>query len=336
MKLHTFGRSMDGLTLYAVSSDGTMGVFSFDPEEMEGIAPLAAQKDYLKKFGFEPPPLPTGFSHHQAPKEASSSQMTPPPSPPVAKADSQAQSQTFGAMSNGNGVNKLIAKRNNKKRVQPKLVGSTNAGPSTVSHVSRAPVSDFPHGITSDSFDEPSASISAALPVRSHSPSRSPSIQSRSRLSSSVSNGFGEGFDDVEMSDAHTSMQVPISSLAVEESISVKGKRKISDLLDDERPAKARTLGGDRAREKVDVKELSGRGGFVHRDFGGTSASVMLRAPPLLNYLSAKVDGSQDLLEARNSEESGECTILAIYHVLNLVRRSLRSHICQRETDTVA
>lgn len=303
---------MDGLTLYAVSSDGTMGVFSFDAEELEGIAPLAAQKDYLKKFGFEPAPLPTGFSHKQAPKEASTSQITPPPSPPDTKPEpqSQTQSQPFGAM-NGNGVNKLVAKRNTKKRVQPKFVGSlTTAGPSTSQPSARAPTSNFIHGITSDSFDDPSAStsISAALPFRSASPSRSPSVQSQSHLSSAVSNTFGasDGFDDVEMMDAQSSMQVPISSLNGDNATTIKGKRKISDLLDDDRPSKARTLGGDRAREKVVIKQIAEGSRVVQRDFAGTSASAMLHSLPLLNFLSAKVEGTQDVLEIHNKEDKSE------------------------------
>lgn len=305
---------MDGLTLYAVSSDGTMGVFSFDAEELEGIAPLAAQKEYLKKFGFEPEPLPTGFSHKQAQKEASTSQMTPPPSPPDVKPEiqSQTQSQPFSTMTNGGGVNKLIAKRNTKKRVQPKFVGSlTSAGPSVSQQLSRPPATDFPHGITSDSFDDPSgsSSISTALPFRSASPSRSPSIQSRSRLSSTVSNNFGasDGFDDVEMQDVQSSMQVPISAMANgDDSSPVKGKRKISDLLDDDRPSKARTLGGDRTREKVVVKQIGEAVGPVQRDFAGTSASAMLRSLPLLNFLNAKIEGSQDVFEAHNKEEKSE------------------------------
>ncbi len=59
-------RSWDGLTLYAVSSDGTLGVFNFDKEELEGIAPRDSQTVYLQKFGFISPPLPAGYTHAPA------------------------------------------------------------------------------------------------------------------------------------------------------------------------------------------------------------------------------------------------------------------------------
>ncbi|KAE9396447.1 WD40 repeat-like protein [Gymnopus androsaceus JB14] len=55
--------SWDGMTLYAASSDGTIAVFDFEPDELEGIAPHSVQEQYLSKFGFTPPPLPEGYSH---------------------------------------------------------------------------------------------------------------------------------------------------------------------------------------------------------------------------------------------------------------------------------
>ncbi|KAF9260575.1 WD40 repeat-like protein [Marasmius fiardii PR-910] len=58
--------SWDGMTLYAASSDGTIAVFDFEPDELEGIAPHSVQEQYLAKFGFEPPPLPSNYSHAAA------------------------------------------------------------------------------------------------------------------------------------------------------------------------------------------------------------------------------------------------------------------------------
>ena len=55
--------SADGLTLYAVSSDGTLACLAFDAAELEGRASKEAQKQYLSKFGFVPPPLPSGYAH---------------------------------------------------------------------------------------------------------------------------------------------------------------------------------------------------------------------------------------------------------------------------------
>ena len=60
ISLLTYCRCKDSLTLYAVSSDGTMAIFSFNATEMGGIAPQSAQEQYLKRFGFAVTPLPEG------------------------------------------------------------------------------------------------------------------------------------------------------------------------------------------------------------------------------------------------------------------------------------
>ncbi|THG95185.1 hypothetical protein EW026_g6424 [Hermanssonia centrifuga] len=135
MVIYSRVRTSDGLTLYAVSSDGTMAVFSFDPDELEGISPLSAQEQYLKKFGFTIPPLPDGFSHQ--PKQADTdTRMTPPPSPVRAQSvAAPSQDLGFGSSSNGGEhVNKLVAKRNTKKkRIQPTFMG-TLTGPQEYKH----------------------------------------------------------------------------------------------------------------------------------------------------------------------------------------------------------
>jgi hypothetical protein len=114
------------LTLYAASSDGTIAVFNFDPEELEGIAPHSAQEQYLKKFDFVPPPVPEGYSHSiPIPAQGSSSismRITPPPSPHSHSSPPRSQSHTgFGHTVNGGGerVNMLVAKRRDKKKVVP-------------------------------------------------------------------------------------------------------------------------------------------------------------------------------------------------------------------------
>ena len=121
----TMRRSWDGLTLYAVSSDGTLAAFCFDAEELEGIAPHSVQQQYLQKFGFTLPPLPEGWSHTSPPVASSGQRMTPPPSP------NRPSHQThglngFGAPSTSNShevVNTLIAKRNTKRRAQLQSLG---------------------------------------------------------------------------------------------------------------------------------------------------------------------------------------------------------------------
>jgi protein HIRA/HIR1 len=113
--------------LYAASSDGTLGVFDFDPEELEGIAPHSVQEQYLQKFDFVPPPIPEGYSHnlpshmHYRPHLT---RITPPPSPVQSQSQTTApESQNgFGHSVNGDGgerVNMLVAKRKVKRKVVP-------------------------------------------------------------------------------------------------------------------------------------------------------------------------------------------------------------------------
>jgi protein HIRA/HIR1 len=290
-------RSLDGLTLYAVSSDGTMGVFHFDPEEMEGLCPLSAQKDYLKKFGYEPPPLRVGFSHQGSPAVV-----------PEIKVDVPARANSVGQPSNG--VNTLIAKRNTKKRVP--LVGATPA-PTQSSKIQPSPTAASRHnppsisaGITSYSFDDPTDSGRMQLDqLISASSSRSPTVSSWNRNARYPSDHF-PGNEDVEMLDAHSDMSVQISSLNDDETFSTRGKRKISDLIDDGRPVKARTLGGDQGRRERPVVREIASGSNVGQNFAQSSNSVLLPTPPLLNFLTAKVDGAQDVLECLNKVDEGE------------------------------
>ncbi|VDC03743.1 unnamed protein product [Peniophora sp. CBMAI 1063] len=123
--------SNDGLVLYAVSSDGTLAAFAFDAHELEGLAPIEAQKQYLTKFGFELPDLPAGYSHTQ----------TPPPS------NSATPVPTVNA-NGGEVVNTLVAKRNVKKRVSLARPGDRFADvPSAAfpkNHQTEPPVNDSP------------------------------------------------------------------------------------------------------------------------------------------------------------------------------------------------
>lgn len=114
------------------------------------------------------------------------------------------------------------------------------------------------------------------------------------------------------MFDAHSDMSVKISSLNDEEAVGTRGKRKISDLIDDGRPVKARTLGGDQGRrEKPVVKEIVS-GLNVGQNLAQSSTSVLLPTPPLLNFLVAKVDGTQDVLECLNKVDEGKAGLRLI------------------------
>ncbi|KAG5643708.1 hypothetical protein DXG03_009757 [Asterophora parasitica] len=270
--------SWDGLTLYAASSDGTLAVFNFDPEELEGIAPHSVQEQYLTKFGFNPPPLPDGYSHVST---KDSSQITPPPSP-----GGQKQSQSTGFnQHNGGGerINMLVAKRGNKKRANltsvPSAGTSTNgiAGPSR----STAPISNRAH-----LMPLPGGS-SSSFPLPSEQP-----------------------FADVDMD-----LDVPIDSLDTPMSpMHARGKRKASaviDLTDEGKPSKARTLGGDRVQEHVPVKEIGAIEGGTRVAWGG-QAGTRLPVPSLLTSLTAEIEGSDDLFEGRNSEDDAPTEVMYV------------------------
>lgn len=135
--------------------------------------------------------------------------------------------------------------------------------------------------------------------------SRSPTISSWNRNARHPSDNF-LGKEDIEMHDAHSDMSVQISSLNDEEMFSTRGKRKISDLIDDGRPVKARTLGGDQGRrERPAVREIVS-GSNLSQNFAQSSSSILLPIPPLLNFIAAKVDGVQDVLECLNKVDEGE------------------------------
>ncbi|RPD71765.1 WD40 repeat-like protein [Lentinus tigrinus ALCF2SS1-7] len=281
--------SADGLTLYAVSSDGTMAVFSFDSSEMEGIAPLSAQEQYLKRFGFSPPPLPEGYSHLSAlePAKPQPNRITPPPSP-------RAQSQDFGSAANaapgGEQVHTLVAKRKPKKRIQPTFAGS----------IASSIPSSSTNGISA------TAARSSNIPI---------SVPSTSALPLSVSqpfgtstSSFGLGLSMGESADFPMDLdgEVRISSLDTG-AHNGKGKRKAGDDLDDRLASKPRTLGGDRVRDTVPVRPLAGRAapppvGGAGMWAEGSVLAGRLEPPQLVTYLKATVEGSEDVFEGRNAE----------------------------------
>ena len=320
-------RSRDGYTLYAVSSDGTMAVLSFDPDELEGLAPFTAQEKYFTKFGFVPPPLPVGYSHSSLPPAARQGEqrdqrITPPPSPKhnaaTAHAHDYAQSG-FGSSQDQGGerINRLVAKRKTGKRIQTTFMGSLGANipsaatPSTSAIAPPPPMqsSSKPPTTNGRSFHE----ITGIVPS-SHRVSSPPQQQPQPYSTST-------GFDDVLMNgdggelrypseeqDVDMSTDVPIASFDTS-GRAAKGKRKAStaDLLD-EKPVKPRTLGGDRVRDVVAVREISGgiAGGVVSSPTGlSSSVAGRLPVPSVLTYLKATIEGSEDLFEGRNSEDGG-------------------------------
>ena len=280
-----------------------MAVFSFDSVEMEGIAPQSAQEQYLKRFGFIPPPLPDGYSHLSAmePAKPQTNRITPPPSP-------RAQSQDFGSATNaapgGEQVHTLVAKRKPKKRIQPTFAGSIS---------SNIPSSST-NGIGANSVFGTSstrAPVSSSIPISVPSTSALPLSVSQPFGASSSS--FGLGLHTGESSDFPMDLdgEVRISSLDTGMP-NGKGKRKAGDDLDDRLASKARTLGGDRVRENVPVRPLTGRtqpaplaGAGAGMWAEGSGLAGRLEPPQLVTYLKATVEGSEDLFEGRNAEGDG-------------------------------
>lgn len=251
-------------------------MFDFDAEELEGIAPYNAQMQYLQKFGFVTPPVPEGYSHGTKYRDNDAppvSRITPPPSP-TPRATSQSTQSGFGttAVNGGEYINKLVAKKSTKKRVHPLLMSSIPSA-ATVPPTREPPPPELRPPASKPKLASPSVS-----PV--------PSMR---------------GFDaDIEMGGP-MDMDVPIDSLEQTPEMG-RGKRKAS-VLDDELPVKSRTLGDGLPRESVAVREIASASErweaprLLHAD--------VLPSPSILTFLSSKVDGSEDVLEARNSEGDG-------------------------------
>nr|GAT54809.1 predicted protein [Mycena chlorophos] len=278
--------SWDGLTLYAVSSDGTLAAFNFDPDELEGICSHSLQTEYLKKFGNHLLNVP---AHHNA-------RLTPPPSP---KSESQSHSQAFSqpvqqngfgnAAGGGEQVNVLVAKRGGKKRVGL----TTMTMPITKPVTPQMPLSQPPPPISQPSsmghqngFAGPSlsgVSISKRGQQMQQQQERAPSVF------------------DIDADTWGSASDVRIDSL--EEG---GRKRKAANGLEGEESKRPRTLGGDRKRVVVPVKELSMGPPPTPRVYSGaesTAATVSLPVPRVLTKITATVEGSDEVFEAVNSED---------------------------------
>lgn len=284
--------SWDGMTLYAVSSDGTIGVFDFDPEELEGIATHETQKEYLQKFNFSLPPVPEGYSHTDKPRTSFADNGTA----------TSPSTMGFGNLNGSERVNVLVAKRGKKKRVSLSAAneavnGTITAGPASI--LKRA---ELMH-VDDTAKHTPASTSTSVMRPRSFFDRMCDSWEQQD-----WEKAREKGIEDVGM-DVEMAADVPITA------IDSKGKRKASnviDLTEDGRPTmKARTLGGDRLRDNLPVKEIdTGRG----RGEGGMVSiwnSVVLETrgvlpvPPLLTSMSAEVEGSDDVFESRNSEDDG-------------------------------
>lgn len=108
-------------------------------------------------------------------------------------------------------------------------------------------------------------------------------------------------------------MQVPIDAWEG----NAKKKRDDSDGASAAgRPTKARTLGGDRAREPAGpVRELRGAlpGEVLAPSFDGANAGVRLEIPSVKTHISVRLEDKEDIFEGRNYEE-----LNSLYFLLSL------------------
>ncbi|KAF8956290.1 histone transcription regulator 1 [Flammula alnicola] len=324
--------SWDGLTLYAASSDGTIAAFQFDATELEGIATHADQEQYLAKFGFTPPPLPEGYSHVSKQEPAN---ITLAQTKQVNGFDPRTGSHAPEK------VNILVAKRAPKDKKRASLVPNPAsavptsrmtpvAGPA----VPPPPSSAQPNGISTGprraqltqipdakpqslAMQTPSHSFSSSFPAPSEQPFVDPSDKW------SRHGDLGQPMD----------LDVPIDAFETGAQAGAKGKRKASSIIDltDEIPPnakaiKARTLGGDRPVEVHVPKAISKwtasappsramgaeRVGTWAGGSGIGRMEPLLPTAPLLTYLSSEVEGTNDVLEAKNVEETGTTEVAFI------------------------
>ena len=305
------------MTLYAASSDGTIAVLNFDPAELEGIASHSDQEQYLAKFGFNLPPLPEGYSH--TPKQDAMNSRVPAQT-------QQAAANGFDARTAQNEeekVNILVAKRAPKDKKRLNLV-PTAASSTPVSKPIPSPIPIS----TSTVNGAPGSKRASLITIHDSKPPHSHSIQSPHP---SFSNSFPlpseqpfvDAPDSWNKQDVGQLMDLDLPMDLVGVPISTtggggaKGKRKASSIIDlttednSKAAVKARTLGGDRPVEIHVPKEISiwkaGSTAGPPRSTHGTDPfRAVLPTPPLLTYLSAEVEGTDDILESRNIEEDGE------------------------------
>ncbi|EAU82822.2 transcription corepressor [Coprinopsis cinerea okayama7 len=275
--------SWDGLTLYAASSDGTIAVLGFTPEELEGIAPHSVQQEYLKKFDFSLPPPPPGYDHVDANEAAAATPMPAPQTMDVPK-----------TIVGGEQVNQLVARRGKPKKRAALIPSASTSGlaqnPGSIS----APVSK--RAMLSQVPDSRTFSSSAKI------------------SDFGGDHGFGSPFDQAFEAPrswasrpagdvgAPMDIDVPIDAL---DGNGKKGKRAIIDLTEEDGKPRGRTLGGDRKVEAPGMaKALSGwgEGATGEPSRQQVYSATLIQSPPLLSYLSTEAEEMECLLEAKNND----------------------------------
>lgn len=311
--------SLDGLTLYACSSDGSIAVFAFEPGEIEGIAPTSVQKQYLQKYGFVPSPPPIRLQN-----------------PPVQQEPRVIGTpEGFGGSSNfsTNGqINQLVARRGGKKRIQPTFLGSSES-PAPTSQAAFVPSQQRQGAATSDLstsiFAQPyESAMNGALPpshtiqtatgvyMTSHQPQVNDDWQMYPSEAYPASSSYHP-----DLSRGSPSMMVDNDRPGISTySDSSKSRRKANDTDLDIPRGRARTLGGDYVRETGPVRELrpdndlpSGGGPMNIRYRENFRDHVyILNIPSIKTFLSVRVEGTEDVLEGANFESGRPAEVIFV------------------------
>ncbi|GJJ10789.1 hypothetical protein Clacol_005017 [Clathrus columnatus] len=327
--------SLDGLTLYACSSDGSIAVFSFEEGEIEGIAPTSVQKQYLQKYGYVPAPPPTRAQDPLSQSE------------PHAIGTGEGFGSNSSFSTNGSGhINKLIARRGGKKRIQPTFVGTLGGGGSSGSPASSsqptftAPPQPPQRVTTPDrSFNQTfDSAINGIHSTATQGITSTPFGASRQPPPSNdewrmYSSDSHQGMSAYHSTGDHTRRVSP-SSMSLDNggvggpnidvfnnSIESKSRRKPNDNMEVDIPrGRARTLGGDHVRESGAVREIRGD----HDIAGGIAPSSNVRfrgdgwrdhvlsIPSVKTFLSVRVEGTEDVLEGANFDDGRPTEVLFV------------------------
>jgi protein HIRA/HIR1 len=263
------------MTLYAASSDGTIAVFNFEPDEMEGIAPHSVQEQYLSKFNFVPPELPDGYSHNVAPTTIQVQTASIP--------------NTFDSQMNGSGeqVNVLVA---NTKKKRANLT------------------------------------TRSSVPSAGGPPPPTSKIQAQVQQTFSSSNSFFPAPDEQPFGDVDM-----VSMDAFD--LGHKGKGRATE--EDVKPM-YRTLGGDRPRQMIPIRELgnaSASTNVIGQGQGGYLSGINLVVPAVMSKVSVPAEATNDgVFEAINGEEGNVLMFLenrkCLFMIDVLCRWCYRDYVC--------
>ena len=307
------------MTLYACSSDGTIGVFDFDATELEGIAPLSVQAEYLKLFNFSPPPVP---QYYQAPALLREPPHTMYSTPAPLPMDHSLPAREEPPNPNVSG--------RKKRRIKPVFV----------SHLSGLPNGMSGHPTVNGTTPQPSYSSASQVPQPFGAPQLpDPTYNTTRDLYQSAAPQFSNyvdprtqphGYSEQERFPSHSSS---FASNQVPQMDAIRNDSKMEAFHNGDRPEdsrdmwdsiegvsvgqsdalrlpKARTLGGDRRREPMGpIKDIRRPSGMTSMDIDPSSGSLgyRLAAPALRNIVFARVEEREsDIFEGRNSED-GSC-----------------------------